>query len=136
MTLIAAVRYADGVVMCADAQETVGDYRRAVQKISPFETGDYQVMVAGSGHAQLIESFIVCLERSLQLPDVGTDLRAFVASVEGQLAASIGRMWRFAPTQMKISGSSCLLGRSPRQQKKVTFGPQRMFDCEQLATAN
>jgi hypothetical protein len=59
VTLIAAMRCKDGIVMCADSQETVGYYRLAVQKIVPMTAGAVQLMIAGSGTAELIEAFIV-----------------------------------------------------------------------------
>jgi 20S proteasome alpha/beta subunit len=66
MTLIAAWKCKDGTVMCADSQETVGDYRRSVQKITPKEMGNFEVIVAGSGNPSLIESFIIVLERQVK----------------------------------------------------------------------
>jgi hypothetical protein len=65
VTLIAAWRCTDGVLVCADAQETVGDYRRSVQKITPEKMGNFQVIVAGSGNPSLIESFIIVLRRAV-----------------------------------------------------------------------
>lgn len=65
MTLIVAYRTVEGIALCADSQETVGDYRCAVNKISPITAGDSQVIIAGSGNAVLIESFIVCAQNAL-----------------------------------------------------------------------
>jgi hypothetical protein len=72
MTLLSARRVANEIVLCGDSQETItrigpdglpAEYRKAVQKIIPKNMGNYSVTIAGSGHAALIESFIVKLER-------------------------------------------------------------------------
>ena len=68
MTLISAWRCNEGYVLCADSQETVADYRATVQKITPLAMGNYQVIVAGSGAADLIESFGIVLQRRFDLP--------------------------------------------------------------------
>ena len=62
MTLIAAIRCADGVVLCADSQETVdiperGQYRVQVNKIQPQDAGNYQVVIGGSGDGPLVDGF-------------------------------------------------------------------------------
>lgn len=71
MTLIAAIRTKEGVAICADSQETSehedgSSYRRTVQKIAPITAGNYQIAIAGSGDADLIEAFIVLAERALK----------------------------------------------------------------------
>ena len=48
VTLIAAIRYVDGVVLCADSQETVGDYRVSVDKIKPRDCNHYELVVGGA----------------------------------------------------------------------------------------
>jgi ATP-dependent protease HslVU (ClpYQ) peptidase subunit len=48
VTLIAAVRSNEGIAVAADAQETVGDHRRAVQKIQAQTLGGVQFLIAGS----------------------------------------------------------------------------------------
>lgn len=63
MTLIAAFRTEDGVAICADSQETVGDLRQPVQKIAPLSIAGYQLILAGSGDADPIEGFIVRVHR-------------------------------------------------------------------------
>ena len=65
MTLIAAVRCNDGIAIAADSQETVGDYRRTVQKISPLAFGNCSAVIAGAGNSDLIEAFTTFLSRSL-----------------------------------------------------------------------
>ena len=62
MTLIAAFRCAEGVVLCADSQETVdiperGQYRVRVEKIKPQDAGEYQVVIGGAGDGSLVDGF-------------------------------------------------------------------------------
>lgn len=67
VTLIAAFRTEQGVAICADSQETAGDYRQTVQKIAPLSVAGYQLVIAGSGDADLIEGFIIRVERRFSL---------------------------------------------------------------------
>lgn len=62
MTLIAGIRCADGVVLCADSQETIdvpdrGQYRVRVNKITPQDAGFYEVVIGGSGDGGLVDGF-------------------------------------------------------------------------------
>jgi len=62
MTLISAFRCLDwqgkgAFVVCADAQETMGDYRFFLEKLEPQKTGNYELLIGGSGYADLIEAF-------------------------------------------------------------------------------
>ena len=57
VTLIAAFRCDGGVILCADSQETVGDYRVNVKKIEPAATGVYRAVIGGAGHGPLIDGF-------------------------------------------------------------------------------
>jgi hypothetical protein len=66
MTLIASVRCTDGIVLCADSQETVGVYRVAVTKLEPKKMGEYQVLIAGSGVGPLIDAFILRMENRME----------------------------------------------------------------------
>jgi hypothetical protein len=72
------------IVVSADAQETVGNYRVAVQKIVPEQMGNYRVIVAGSGNPSLIESFTIVLKRALSVNPTGT-IEGFVAATEEEL---------------------------------------------------
>lgn len=49
MTLIAGFRCTDGAVICADSQETAGEWRVNVHKLVPFDAGNSQVGIAGTG---------------------------------------------------------------------------------------
>src|SRR5436190_20142246 len=71
VTLIAAFRCntygAPGVVICADSQETVGEYRVSVDKIAPRVLGDYQMVIGGAGNAAgLIDDFIENFSRIVE----------------------------------------------------------------------
>lgn len=62
VTLIAAFRCQEGVVLCADSQETVGGVRVTVNKIKPQDLGSYQLAIAGTGNGDLIDGFAYSLE--------------------------------------------------------------------------
>jgi hypothetical protein len=94
MTLIAAIPCKKGFVLAADTQETVpmfdgqnwADYRKTVQKVTPCSMGAFSVVVAGSGNASLIDSFIPILERKLA-SETGDSLQDFVRYTEEALAS-------------------------------------------------
>lgn len=73
MTLIAAFRSADGVVLCADQQETVGDVRVSVNKLQPQECGEYWLALAGSGNGDLIDGFAYKLRLDMERWQAGLD---------------------------------------------------------------
>ncbi len=84
MTLIAAVPCGRAFAIAADSQETDGDYRGAVQKISPVDFGGIKAIVAGSGNGDLIDSFIEKLSRRFQGQAV-ENLSDFVLAFEDEL---------------------------------------------------
>lgn len=91
MTLIAAWRLSDCIVIHADSQETiVGDdaveYRKTVQKIEPEQMGNYKVIIAGSGVTPSILSFIEKLRRALNA-NAAESLTDFVRIFEHELSA-------------------------------------------------
>lgn len=62
VTLIAAFKCDQGVVICADSQETVdipgrGSFRVSVDKIKPQLAGEYEVALGGAGDAHLVDGF-------------------------------------------------------------------------------
>lgn len=70
MTLIAAFpcknsRNKDAFTICADAQETTGDYRFFLDKLEPKKTGNYEIVIGGSGYGDLIEAFELRLTETL-----------------------------------------------------------------------
>jgi 20S proteasome alpha/beta subunit len=84
VTLIIGMRCSDGVVVCADAQETVGHYRVSVKKIEPVRMGNYVVIVAGSGIGDLVDGFAECLRETVSdLKD--RTLAAFKRAFETEL---------------------------------------------------
>lgn len=63
VTLIAAFRCYEGVVLCADSQETIdipgrGEYRVNVTKIEPRETGECEIVIGGGGDGDLVDDFV------------------------------------------------------------------------------
>jgi hypothetical protein len=65
VTLIAAFRCYEGIVFCADSQETLGNptpqgwenYRCTVDKIEPQFDGQYHWVAGGAGDADLVDGF-------------------------------------------------------------------------------
>jgi hypothetical protein len=108
MTLIAAYRTVQGIAICADSQETVGHYRRTVNKISPVAVGDSQIIIAGSGNAALIDSFVICAQSALLATEGKLDL-AGVTTVLNQALCEFHKddiaSYQFAldePTEMNL----------------------------------
>jgi hypothetical protein len=67
MTMIAGWRCRDGIVIHADSQETdPAGYRVAVQKINPERMGRFDVVIAGSGIGELIDSFVQRISDRMQ----------------------------------------------------------------------
>jgi DNA-directed RNA polymerase subunit RPC12/RpoP len=91
VTLIAAWRCPNGIVIHADSQETVTmedgvEYRNTVQKIEPLNVGNYRVVISGAGNAALTVSFIEKIKRRLG-SDPSEGLKAFVSLFEDELSA-------------------------------------------------
>jgi hypothetical protein len=65
VTLIVALKCAEGVIICADSQETLSvpipqgyaDYRCQVDKIKIQHLNHYDLVVGGAGHGPLVEGF-------------------------------------------------------------------------------
>jgi hypothetical protein len=76
VTLIAAFRCAGGqAVLCADSEESYGDYKTSVTKIRPHQLagGLYQVAFGGSGLSDLVDGFGEKLEKVLDASQVRTE---------------------------------------------------------------
>src|SRR6266568_5123690 len=96
LTLITCIRCPESIVLCADAQETVGNHRVAIQKIVPQTMKKFEVVVAGSGSGELVESFITLLDRHVRKRQFGT-LKGFVEMAESALAEFYGHDVRLYP---------------------------------------
>jgi len=62
MTLIAAFRCKndagrDAFVVSAESQQTLGDYRFYLEKLEPIKTGNFVLLIGGSGFDDLVEAF-------------------------------------------------------------------------------
>ena len=91
MTLIAAWRLSDSIVIHADSQETVtmedgAEYRKTVQKIEPLNVGNYKVAIAAAGNAPLAMAFVEKVKRRLARDSSG-GLSDFVELFEDELSA-------------------------------------------------
>jgi hypothetical protein len=91
MTLIAAFWCAEEqAVLCADSQETWGQYKTSVDKIMPQRIGRYEVAYGGSGLADFVDGIGDALESGLERSrardmrtlqkEIQTILTAFYAS--------------------------------------------------------
>ena len=58
MTIAAGIVCADGIVMCADSQETYGDFKWPVKKLAfpRITTGDFNILIAGAGFGPAIDT--------------------------------------------------------------------------------
>jgi hypothetical protein len=82
VTLIAAFRTSEGVVICADSQETLGNptvdgyanYRCRVNKLEPQLDGEYHWVAGGSGDGDLVDGFIERLRDDIASWPGGLDL--------------------------------------------------------------
>lgn len=70
MTLIVGFKCADGYVICADSQETVGSYRATRQKLVPILVGKVQMAIAGSGDGDLIDAFVGRFSQKYQQSEI------------------------------------------------------------------
>jgi len=75
VTLIAGFKTSEGVVMCADSQQTLGiplpdedyaEYRTYISKIEPQRTGLYDVVIGGAGDGALVDGFVDTLVDQIQ----------------------------------------------------------------------
>src|SRR5258705_3355145 len=85
MTLISAFRCKNNrVVMHADSEENRGTFRKSVQKIVPQKMGSLDVIVAGSGIGELIDSFVDRLKERLD-KDNASDVNEVKTLIEKRL---------------------------------------------------
>ncbi|MGB7498010.1 MAG: hypothetical protein WBW05_26670, partial [Candidatus Acidiferrum sp.] len=56
MTFISAFRADKGIVLGADSQETLGDWKMVVDKLDPRRSGKYDLAMGGAGLGHLVDS--------------------------------------------------------------------------------
>lgn len=83
MTYISAFRCQGGIVMSADTQESWGDYKNYVEKLSIVEDRSYPLAIGGAGVADLIEPMTQeVIERSIEAkPATAAELRRLLREV-------------------------------------------------------
>ena len=95
MTLITVTPAKNAYVLGADSQETCPFYdehgtyhelRKTVQKIEPKTIRNYQIAIAGSGNASLVDSFIVRAHRTLDAYEGLTTAQSLHELLEGELS--------------------------------------------------
>jgi len=101
MTLIASLRCSEGAVVCADSQETVGNYRVTRQKLEPFTAGNFEFVVAGSGEdGDLIDAVVQRFKDNLPsttlttLPELKDFFREELLEFNKQEAAVLPKKYR------------------------------------------
>ena len=102
MTLIAAGGTPEGIVIHADSQETVGDYRVQVDKIKCEAMGRFDVLIAGAGSpSSLVNAFPLRLSR--RITDKISTLAAFAKKPSSKnLPAFTDMTLRFVPTKERM----------------------------------
>jgi len=84
MTLIPAFACKGGFAICADSEENCGAFRKSVQKIIPMKMGRLDVIIAGAGIGDLIDSFTARLKERLDRNEI-SDIREFKRIMEQRL---------------------------------------------------
>jgi hypothetical protein len=107
MTLICALRCesyvsslfpSPAVVICADSQETAGDFRVEVQKIKPIDAGAYELIIGGAGNiAGLIDGQADVIERNVKTWPTGLSEQEAQARLERVLIGYNARQVQHYP---------------------------------------
>jgi hypothetical protein len=77
MTLITVFPYPNGAVISADSQETAKDpagneFKYSVLKLEPERMGNFQLLIAGGGNGEAIDSFIETMRQFLSTSKIRT----------------------------------------------------------------
>jgi len=59
-------------VICADAQETLGNFRFFLEKLEARKTGNYEVIIGGAGDSDLVDAFELRLTKTLSSSTAST----------------------------------------------------------------
>jgi 20S proteasome alpha/beta subunit len=131
MTLIAGFKCADGYVICADSQETVGSYRATRQKLVPIAVGKVRMAIAGGGDGDLIDAFVGRFSQKYQQSEIAEldsavqvfkdDLLAFVKEKKVRIR-KIDSTFRFLLGAYSEQDKKC------RLWKTVTGDPIEVAD--------
>jgi len=84
MTLIAGFPCSDGILICADREESDGYARRAVHKITSFNLKNSNYVIAGAGRSSILSNAIPRIEMALRkAEECGDDLLETHRSIIG-----------------------------------------------------
>lgn len=120
VTLIAAFRCdidnAPGVVICADSQETIGEYRTTVDKIIPREAvGHYDLIVGGAGIGNIVDGLVNSIERDVKSWEAGIpedNARQLLANILADYIENVVRLYEVADVNEKrVDSIICLRDR-------------------------
>ena len=102
MTLIAAIRSYEGVVICADTQETRAEYRITLDKIKPEPAGHYEVVIGGAGNVgSLVDGFIDTLLLAIKRWPAGLDEEGVYREIDAVLSSYHARNVAYDPALRK-----------------------------------
>jgi 20S proteasome alpha/beta subunit len=131
MTLIAGFKCADGYVICADSQETVGSYRATRQKLVSIAVGRVRMAIAGSGDGDLIDTFVGRFSQKYQQSEIAEldsavevfkdELLAFAKEKDVEIR-EIGETFRFLLSAYSEKDKKC------RLWKTITGDPIEVTD--------
>jgi 20S proteasome alpha/beta subunit len=105
VTLIAAFRCDvaghPGVIVCADKQETIGDYRVTVDKIKPRDASAYELVIGGAGNiAALIDGLADAIERNIRTWPASLDEDGARSNVEQVLLSYYANQVALYPAEL------------------------------------
>jgi hypothetical protein len=125
MTYIAAFKCLGGVVICADTQETIGDYKQYTEKLLVVPNAAYPLAVGGAGAGDVVEPIIdkIIHKAADEKPSTQKDLLSMRRSAvnfvfENEISALVlsrhrgyRSSWSLRNRVRRIIASFALLGR-------------------------
>jgi len=119
VTLIAAFRCEidnePGVIVCADSQETIGEYRTTVDKIIPRIAGHYDLVIGGAGIGNIIDGLVNSIERDVRHWDAGKSediARQLLANILADYIENVVRLYETTdPNDRRVDSIVCLRDR-------------------------
>jgi 20S proteasome alpha/beta subunit len=98
MTIAIGLMCRDGIVLCADTQETYGNFKWSVEKLVIDVTHGFPLLIAGAGFGPAIDA---ATERIIDELAGGVDQKAAVSSIRDILREIIERDLGIYPTERR-----------------------------------
>lgn len=130
MTLIAGFKCREGFVISADSQVTAGDYRASHRKLSPWQSGNFEIALAGSGdNGDVIDSFEERLKTNLSAwqSDSLEELKEFIH--EELKDFHVNELGGHPPDDMRF-----LIGARSTPQGKSALWSTKLFRLKEVET--